>query len=168
MTYSDMAFTAIFVALTLGQVQAAEPVKTDAVSQEVVYAGQKASVIGSAKTFTGHVRNDPFFRPVPEANFSVSQVTFDPGARSFWHRHPAGQRLVVLSGVGRTGTRDGKVVEIRAGDTVWCPPGVEHWHGATPQTGMTHMTMTGVKDNQNVVWLEPVTDAQYNALSTQK
>ena len=53
-----------------------------------------------------------------------------PGARSAWHTHPAGQRLVVLSGVGLTQEWGKPVQVIRPGDVVWCPPGVKHWHGA--------------------------------------
>lgn len=87
--------------------------------------------------------------------------TFEPGARSAWHTHPAGQRLVVTAGVGRTGVWGGPVVEIKAGDAVWCPPGVKHWHGAAPGTAMTHIALTGLTDGQNVVWMEKVSDAQY-------
>jgi quercetin dioxygenase-like cupin family protein len=57
--------------------------------------------------------------------------------------------------VGRT------VVEIRAGDVVWCPPGVKHWHGATPTTAMMHIALTGTVGGKNVDWLEKVSDEQY-------
>ena len=97
------------------------------------------------------------------APYSVSYVTFEPGARSFWHTHPAGQRLVVVSGSGLTGTWDGRVEEIKAGDVVWCPPDIKHWHGASPTTAMTHMALTGMKDGKNVTWMEEVSDQQYNA-----
>ena len=88
-------------------------------------------------------------------------MTFEPGARSHWHTHPAGQHLVVISGAGLTGTADGHVEEIKAGDVVWCPPQIKHWHGAAPKTAMTHMALTGALDGRNVEWMEPVTDEQY-------
>lgn len=69
---------------------------------------------------------------------------------------------MVISGVGLTGTSDGKVVEIRAGDVVRCPPNVRHWHGAAPHVAMTHMALTGVKDGKNAVWHEKVSDAEYS------
>ena len=53
--------------------------------------------------------------------------------------------------------------EIKAGDVVWCPPGVKHWHGASPTTAMTHLALSGTLNDKNVEWMEKVTDAQYNA-----
>ena len=108
------------------------------------------------------MRIDPLFPDNAAANVSGAYVTFEPGARSAWHEHPAGQILVVISGVGLTGTSDGKVVEIRAGDVVRCPPNVRHWHGAAPHVAMTHMALTGVKDGKNAVWHEKVSDAEYS------
>ena len=128
--------------------------------------GQVITRVGtrpSGTTFTGNVRHDPLFSPNEAAPYSVSYVTFEPGARSFWHTHPAGQRLVVVSGAGLTGTWDGRVEEIKAGDVVWCPPDIKHWHGASPTTAMTHMALTGMKDGKNVTWMEEVSDQQYNA-----
>ena len=142
------------------QAQASEAGKEE---QVITKVGTRPSAVGSHKTFTGAVRHDPLFSPNEAAPYSVSYVTFEPGARTFWHTHPAGQRLVVVSGSGLTGTWDGKVVEIKAGDTVWCPPNIKHWHGASPTTGMTHMALTGMKDGKNVTWMEEVSDQQYNA-----
>lgn len=94
---------------------------------------------------------------------SGAYVTFEPGARSNWHTHPAGQRLVVTAGVGLVQEWGKPVVEIHPGDVVWCPPGIKHWHGASAKIAMTHLAVTGMKDGNNVEWMEPVTDAQYNA-----
>jgi quercetin dioxygenase-like cupin family protein len=81
-----------------------------------------------------------------------------------WHTHPTGQHLLIISGVGRTGEWQGKVEELKAGDVLWCPPGVKHWHGASPDKAMTHMAITGaLPDGKNVEWMEAVTDEQYNA-----
>lgn len=130
--------------------------------QAVIRAGENASVAGPEAWFTGRVRIDPLFPATAEANVSGAYVTFEPGARSAWHEHPAGQTLVVISGVGRTGTADGTVTEIRPGDVVRCPVGVRHWHGASPTVGMTHMALTGVRDGKNAIWYEKVSDADYN------
>ncbi len=145
-------------AMTAGTAHADE---TD--GQVITRVGTLPSGVGNSASFTGSVRHDPLFSANEDAPYSVSYVTFEPGARTFWHTHPAGQRLVVISGSGLTGTRDGRVTVIKAGDTVWCPPGVEHWHGASPTTAMTHMALTGMKDGKNVTWLEEVSDAQYGA-----
>jgi hypothetical protein len=69
----------------------------------------------------------------------------------------------VTEGVGRTRQWGGPIEEIRAGDVVWCPPGVKHWHGASPTSVMTHIALTGVRDGHNVEWLEKVSDEQYGA-----
>ena len=82
------------------------------------------------------------------AHYSGAYVTFQPGARTAWHLHPAGQHMVVTAGVGLTGTRDGKIVHIKAGDALWCPPGIDHWHGAAPDSPMTHLVITGSKDGE--------------------
>jgi quercetin dioxygenase-like cupin family protein len=133
-------------------------------SQIVTPAGSQPSVKGPNNYFTGNVRIDPLFGPkYPEAPFTGGYVTFEPGSRSFWHTHPTGQHLLVVSGIGRTGEWQGKVEEIKAGDILWCPPGVKHWHGASPTTAMTHMAITGtLSDGKNVDWMEEVTDEQYN------
>lgn len=130
--------------------------------QAVIRAGENASVAGPEAWFTGRVRIDPLFPATADANVSGAYVTFEPGARSAWHEHPAGQTLVVISGVGRTGTADGTVTELRPGDVVRCPVGVRHWHGASPTVGMTHMALTGVRDGKNAIWYEKVSDADYN------
>ena len=69
--------------------------------------------------------------------------------------------MVVTTGQGLTGTRDGKIVKFKEGDVVWCPVNTDHWHGATPDSPMTHLVITGVLDGQNVVWKDKVTDEQY-------
>ncbi len=72
------------------------------------------------------------------------------------------QHLLVTAGVGRTGEWEGRVEEIKAGDVIWCPPEVKHWHGATPTTAMTHNALTGTFNGKSVEWMEKVSDEQYN------
>jgi quercetin dioxygenase-like cupin family protein len=74
-----------------------------------------------------------------------------------------GQRLVVLEGIGWTQVEGGPIETIRAGDVVWCPPDVRHWHGATPNTAMTHMAIQEAQNGSPVTWLEHVTEEQYLA-----
>jgi quercetin dioxygenase-like cupin family protein len=94
-------------------------------------------------------------------------VTFEPGARTAWHTHPLGQRLVVTSGCGWVRCWGGAKREIRAGDVVVCPPGEKHWHGATATTGMSHIAIQEALDGKVVDWLEKVTDDEYLAESAQ-
>lgn len=135
----------------------------DAATQQIALAGSQASAAGPAEYFTGRARVDPLFPADDNIQASGAYVTFEPGARSAWHTHPAGQRLVVVSGVGLTQEWGKPVQEIRPGDVVVCPPGVKHWHGAAPRTAMTHLAVTGVVDGKSVQWMEQVSDDQYHA-----
>jgi 4-carboxymuconolactone decarboxylase len=131
-------------------------------SQTILRASSQPPSKGPAEYFTGNVTVTPLFPANASAPYSGAYVTFEAGARSAWHTHPAGQRLVVTAGVGRTAEWGGRVQEIKTGDVIWCPPGVKHWHGASPTTAMTHIALTGTVNNKAVEWMEKVTDAQYN------
>lgn len=130
-------------------------------SQTISRATTVASFKGPADFFSGDARVDLLFKPKDGFPVGGAYVTFEPGARSAWHTHPTGQHLVVTAGVGWPQQWGGPVEEIRAGDVIWCPPGVKHWHGATPTTAMTHLALTGTVDGKNVEWLEKVSDEQY-------
>ena len=129
---------------------------------QVMYkAGTQQAFKGPANFFTGDVDVQMLFPANETAHYSGAYVTFQPAARTNWHFHPAGQHMIVTSGVGLTGTRDGKILEFKAGDAIWCPPNIDHWHGATPNAPMTHLVITGDLMGKNVIWKEKVTDAQY-------
>jgi len=133
-------------------------------SLQIARAGSQASYKGPAESFSGAVRVDPLFpKPQGPTHATGSYVTFEPGARTAWHTHPAGQTLVVTAGVGRVQRWGDAVQEIRPGDVVWIPPGQRHWHGATPNTAMTHMAITELADGKAVDWLEKVSEAQYGS-----
>lgn len=118
---------------------------------------------GPSATFTGSVRVTPLFDANDNFRASCASVSFEAGARSAWHTHPKGQLLIVTAGIGRIQQKGGAVEEIRAGDTIWTPPGVQHWHGASPAASMTHLAIQEALDGKAVEWLAKVTDAEYNA-----
>jgi quercetin dioxygenase-like cupin family protein len=124
-------------------------------------AGSQPSLKGPAATFTGNVRLDPLHSAQEPARVGCASVTFEPGARTFWHTHPLGQILVVTAGVGWTQCAGEPKVEIRAGDVIWCPPGHKHWHGATATTGMTHIAIQESLDGRFIDWLEAVAEEDY-------
>lgn len=130
---------------------------------EILRAGSRPSGKGPADWFTGSVRIDPLFNPFDAARAQGAQVTFEPGARTAWHTHPLGQTLIVTAGCGRVQRLGGPIEEIRPGDVVWFAPGEKHWHGAAPQTGMTHIAIQEAQDGKVVDWMEHVTDAEYGA-----
>jgi len=130
-------------------------------SQTLYPTGSQQSFKGPEAYFTGEVQVDMLFPGNDTARYSGAYVTFQPGARTAWHLHPAGQHMIVTNGVALTGTRDGKIIEFEEGETVWCPPDIDHWHGATLEAPMTHLVITGSKDDENVVWKEKVSDEEY-------
>jgi quercetin dioxygenase-like cupin family protein len=130
---------------------------------ELKRVGSQPSMKGPEEYFTGTVRIDPLNSPPAPARTSVASVTFEPGARSAWHTHPLGQTLVVTAGCGWTQCEGSPIVEIRAGDVIWCPPGHKHWHGATPSTSMTHLAIQESLHGKAVEWMEKVTDEEYFA-----
>jgi quercetin dioxygenase-like cupin family protein len=116
---------------------------------------------GPEQYFSGRVQIRPLFSASEPARMSCGCVTFDPCARSAWHTHPLGQTLIVMSGRGFVQSWSGPVREIRAGDVIWTPPGEKHWHGAAPDSSMTHIAIQEALDGKNVDWMEKVTDDEY-------
>ena len=128
---------------------------------EITRNGSQPSAKGSADWFTGTTRIDPLFQAKESARAAAANVTFEPGARTAWHTHPLGQTLIVTSGLGWAQREGGPVQEIRPGDVVWFPPGLKHWHGATPTTAMSHLAIQEHLNGKVVDWMEKVSDDQY-------
>jgi quercetin dioxygenase-like cupin family protein len=121
-----------------------------------------ASVKGPAEMFDGDVWFDQIVRNDEPSRLRMNAVHFAPGARTAWHSHAVGQSLYVTEGVALTQERGGEVVTLLPGQTVTCPPGVEHWHGAHPEHLMTHLAIweapepgSGLEES---TWGEHVTD----------
>jgi quercetin dioxygenase-like cupin family protein len=115
------------------------------------------SAKGPAEWFTGDVWIDAIARPEPPSRLAVSAVRFPPGARTAWHSHSLGQTLYVTEGQGIVQSRGDPGVSIRAGDVVHTPADEWHWHGATAEHFMSHLSMT----EGDAEWGEHVTDAEY-------
>lgn len=139
----------------------ASPASAD--TMEISPNGSRKTVPGPQATFTGTVMINRYFGANDHRLQSGALVTFMPSARSAWHTHPAGQTLIVTSGMGWVQQEGGKKHEIKPGDVVWCPPDVKHWHGATLTTSMSHVALSNMRDGKNVNWMEKVSDEQYNA-----
>jgi quercetin dioxygenase-like cupin family protein len=130
-------------------------------TMEIKRSGSQPSRKAPAEYFTGAVRVDPLFQAPDPARVSGSSVTFEPGARTAWHTHPLGQTLIIASGLGWVRREGGPIEEVRPGDVVWFPPGLKHWHGATPTTAMTHIAIQEALNGKSVDWMEKVSDEQY-------
>ena len=162
MNTSFLGASLLAAMLPIAAVEATEAIGP-ADAQQIRRVGSQPSQTGPADYFTGRVRVDHVWQADDHLNTSGAMVTFEPGARSAWHTHPAGQRLMIVSGVGLTQQWGKSVQELHPGDVVVCPPGIKHWHGAAPTTAMSHLAVTGTVDGKNVEWMEKVSDVQYNA-----
>lgn len=116
---------------------------------------------GSAELFTGNAYNIGLVSPDSTFTTAVGNVYFEPGARSNWHTHPAGQILVITDGVGYHQIEGQPVETIKKGDVVKCPPNVRHWHGASKDVGLQQLYIVPNTEKGIVNWQEAVSDEQY-------
>ena len=117
-----------------------------------------------SENFTGTVYVNPIYQGTGESRMIVSLVRFTPGAHTNWHWHAVGQTMHCTDGLGLVVSRDGTVVHLRPGDTVYTPPGEQHWHGASFTNMMSHLAMLEeTPDGASTTWLEPVSDQEYAA-----
>ena len=116
---------------------------------------------GPAENFTGRVWNIGLVENDSVYNTVVGNVYFEPGARSNWHKHPSGQILIITDGIGYHQIKGQPKQTLNKGDIVKCPPHVEHWHGASADTGMLQLYILPKTENGIVTWLHKVTDEEY-------
>ena len=128
---------------------------------KITHAGTVPSISGPAHWFTGNVRIDPLFPAEGGRRSAGAIVTFEPGARTHWHTHPAGQTIIVTQGLGRVQRDGGPTEQVRPGDVIFFEPHERHWHGASAHVGMVHIAVTETVEGKAADWLEPVTDEQY-------
>lgn len=128
---------------------------------EIIKNGTLPSIPGPEDWFTGSVRIDPLFSKKEVTKSAGALVTFEPGARTAWHTHPAGQTLIITSGSGRVQREGGPVKDVGPGDVVWFEPGEKHWHGACPEKAMSHIAVQEEVNGEVVTWMEQVSDSQY-------
>lgn len=118
--------------------------------------------------FSGSAYLSPLVAKDHNNNFSAGSVTFEAGARTNWHTHPQGQVLLVIEGKGFYQEKGKPAQPIKKGDVVNIPENVEHWHGASATTKMVHIAITNYKDDVQVTWLKPVTDAEFADVNNRK
>lgn len=125
-----------------------------------------ATVRNPPEHFAGDVWLDVIVAPhTDDQRTTLAAVRFAPGARTAWHCHARGQYLRVTQGVAWFGDRDGNVIEVRAGQTLYTPPGQDHWHAAAPDSFMEHLALSEAGDDPttSVIWKEHITDDEYYA-----
>lgn len=117
---------------------------------------------GPESNFTGKAWNIGLVDPDTTYTSAVGNVYFEPGARSNWHTHPAGQILIITDGIGYHQIKGQPKQVLHKGDVVKCPPNTLHWHGAAPDSGMQQMYIVPNTEKGIVDWKQPVTDEEYN------
>lgn len=151
------AFIALMAVFACQQTEKKEKMKTDEITTNAIFPkGQK----GPSELFTGNAHNFGFEL---DSLFTTAagNVYFEPGARSNWHSHPAGQILIITDGVGYHQIEGQPIETIKKGDVVQCPPNVRHWHGASAEVGLQQIYIVPNTEKGIVNWQEAVTDAQY-------
>ncbi|MBT31273.1 MAG: cupin [Thalassobius sp.] len=163
MKYSKVIFllsvVAISFSVSCSQQSVQESTQLESKELETIFPqGDK----GPSKFFTGNAYN---YGLVPmDSTFTtlVGNVYFEPGARSNWHTHQAGQILIITDGVGYHQIEGEPIQVMKKGDVVKCPPNVRHWHGASPDTGLQQLYIVPNTEKGVVNWMEAVSDEQYN------
>ncbi|KQR52046.1 cupin [Leifsonia sp. Leaf336] len=125
---------------------------------------EKPTIKNSPEQFAGDVWVDPIVAPHEgDQRMTAARVRFAPGARTAWHSHARGQYLHVTAGVARFGDRDGNVIEVHPGQTLYTPPGQDHWHAAAPNSFMEHIAFLESADDaaDTTDWKEHITDTEY-------
>lgn len=139
-----------------GQAQFSET--PDGVSKGIFPKGEQ----GPSQNFTGKAWHYGLVPADSMFTSLVGNVYFEPGARTNWHMHPAGQILVITDGRGYHQIKGQLRQDLKKGDVIKCPPGVMHWHGASPMTGMQQLYIVPNTEKGIVEWMEPVTSEEYN------
>ena len=156
-----LKFSLLFLSILVVACNHQNPQTTQVQKQEPVFPrGEKIT----NNNFTGTAWVQMFVSNDSTYNASIGKVTFEPKARTNWHKHPGGQILLVTEGQGYYQEKGKPAQIIRKGDVVKIPPDMEHWHGAAPDSGLTHIAISLSTDKGGAVWSVPVTDEEYNSI----
>jgi quercetin dioxygenase-like cupin family protein len=155
--HSLACFAIVSLALTATESLGQAGQKQADVSQGIFPKGQQ----GPASNFTGKAFNYGLVDADSTYTSVVGNVYFEPGARSNWHTHPAGQILIITDGAGFHQIKGQPKQRLKKGDVVKCPPNELHWHGASPDVGMQQLYIIPNTEKGIVKWMQPVTDAEY-------
>jgi quercetin dioxygenase-like cupin family protein len=119
-----------------------------------LYSGRAAAAQtpGTMPNFTGTVAS------VDASDVRGVRFKYEAGARSHWHVHDGDLVLLVERGRGRSQLQGQKIQEFGPGQPILLPAGVPHWHGASPQEGLTWVALSVGRD---VKWMGAVSDKEY-------
>ena len=149
-----------FFLLTLFSCNSAKQITSGGQASEIIF--QKGEKITN-NNFIGNAWLQQLVATDSSNSIQVGSVTFEPGARTNWHYHPAGQILLATGGLGYYQEKGSPKRFLRKGDVVKCPPNVLHWHGASRDQKFIQIAITNAQ-NGPTVWMQPVTDEEYNSI----
>lgn len=118
--------------------------------------------ISATDNHTGSIWLNEVSKPDSILNYSIAVATYAAGAKLDWHIHPAGQILVITEGTGYYQEKGKPKQIVHKGDVIKCAPGVQHWHGASPESGFAYFAVTPAQ-NGRTIWLQRVTDGEYHS-----
>lgn len=118
-----------------------------------------------ANTFTGIAYVKMLVQADSAFNIPVANVTFEPGARTYWHSHAGGQVIMAMGGIGYYQEKGKPIQILKKGDVVKCPSDIPHWHGASPDTVFIQVAITPNTLRGRVTWLQAVTEQEYRNVS---
>lgn len=114
--------------------------------------------------YTGTIWLNELSKPDSIFKFGIAQAVYVPGSKLDWHIHPGGQILLVTQGAGYYQEKRKPVRIVHKGDVIKCAPGVEHWHGATPNSTFAYVAISP-SEKGKTIWLQRVTDEEYNSVN---
>ena len=123
----------------------------------------KGQIGANTDNYTGTIWLSELNHPDSNFTFSLAQAVYAPGAKLDWHIHPGGQYLLITEGIGYYQEKGKPGQLVHKGDIIKCLPGVEHWHGAAPNSTFSYIGVTPVQKGKTI-WLKRVTDEEYNSI----
>lgn len=159
----------IAASLAIAMAACEQPAKeTKAKNMNLNTDKQNGEVFSKGKRITNdNFTGTAFLNSLVEADstneIAVGSVTFEPGARTNWHSHPAGQIILVIGGEGYYQEEGSPKKNLYKGDVVKCPPSVPHWHGASANEALIQVAITS-REKGPTQWMKPVTDEEYNSI----
>jgi len=117
--------------------------------------------------FIGNSYLNPLTNP-NESKVFLANITFEPGCRNNWHIHKStsggGQILICTAGSGWYQEEGKDAVSLEPGMVITIQPNVKHWHGAKKDSWFSHIAVEVPGENTENIWLESVSDKEYNNL----